>query len=479
MQEGGSGVAKLQRNRAACYIQLQEYEQAAEAIQQAKKHDLESPFCHFLDFKLAMLLGKEEQAIQAVVAMAKCSAENEDMLGLVSLVAQMAFEKSNRNIATVALEKLIDHTCNSQQTFTALRCLIRLKLTILGNDSSPGNEKVATLQSLLAYVKLAQEKFKTLQSSASREADALWFMKIAWNLALQCGENYNEMGQFFDACGELSNLMTSETSVLSRQKTCHLMAAAAGINLARSSKQQDEKTLALETVLKHVSGFNAIDQRLHGGMDTTDPTLPLLTLYEFEAKLHLGLPDLDLLVTKVTAISHVDPKTYESFAALAIQGPPTAGSVGIRCLKMAIQQHLQVKQADFIRLSKCYHSLVMLTMGAESSSDMASKEQGWNVLTEVLEVLDSRPKNSFPEMEVLWFLTKAWNCGIHFYRYCLHALGIDNTTHQYSSLRFKEAEQWCSMGMRFLKHLPQMKPNYEEQMTDVYSEILSRLQSIK
>ena len=57
-----------------------------------------------------MLLGKEEQgtlspsnpshlktsfifsAIQAVVAMAKCSAENEDMLGLVSLVAQMAFE---------------------------------------------------------------------------------------------------------------------------------------------------------------------------------------------------------------------------------------------------------------------------------------------------------------------------------------------------------------------------------------------------
>lgn len=57
-----------------------------------------------------MLLGKEElgtfllqapfilksglifAAIQAVVAMAKCSAEKEDMLGLVSLVAQMAFE---------------------------------------------------------------------------------------------------------------------------------------------------------------------------------------------------------------------------------------------------------------------------------------------------------------------------------------------------------------------------------------------------
>ena len=67
-------------------------------------------------------------------------------------------------------------------------------------------------------------------------------------------------------------------------------------------------------MLKHVSGFNAVDQKLHGGMDATDPSLPLLTLYEFEAKLHLGLPDLDSLVTKVTTMSHVDQKTYEPFA---------------------------------------------------------------------------------------------------------------------------------------------------------------------
>ena len=26
-------------------------------------------------------------------------------------------------------------------------------------------------------------------------------------------------------------------------------------------------------------------------------------------------------------------------------------------------------------------------------------------------------QDKFPEMEILWFLTKAWNCGIHLYRY--------------------------------------------------------------
>ena len=33
-----------------------------------------------------------------------------------------------------------------------------------------------------------------------------------------------------------------------------------------------------------------------------------------------------------------------------------------------------------------------------------------------------------------------------------------------SSLRFREAEQWCSLGMRFLKHLDQQKTAYEEQV---------------
>ena len=127
-------------------------------------------------------------------------------------------------------------------------------------------------------------------------------------------------------------------------------------------------------------------------------------------------------------------------------------------------------------------------MGSESTSDMAAKEQAWNVLEEILGLLDQSkvytiscgynrlrvhviffsslaPKpilsfsmlhlgmslefllyyiyydhwdfyykerssfqegfteyyisilqEIFPEMEVLWFLAKAWNCGIHLYR---------------------------------------------------------------
>lgn len=30
--------------------------------------------------------------------------------------------------------------------------------------------------------------------------EAGWFMKVAWNLALQCGDSYREMGDLFTAC---------------------------------------------------------------------------------------------------------------------------------------------------------------------------------------------------------------------------------------------------------------------------------------
>ena len=45
----------------------------------------------------------------------------------------------------------------------------------------------------------------------------------------------------------------------------------------------------------------------------------------------------------------------------------------------------------------------------------------------------------------------------------------DNFSPHFSSLKFKVAEQWCSLGMRFLKHLSQHKESYEEQVNCVKS----------
>ena len=42
---------------------------------------------------------------------------------------------------------------------------------------------------------------RRLSETAERNRDeAGWFMKVAWNLALQCGDNYHEMGELFSTC---------------------------------------------------------------------------------------------------------------------------------------------------------------------------------------------------------------------------------------------------------------------------------------
>ena len=121
--------------------------QAVEAVQQAKDHDPECAYTHFLAFKLALLLNQQEEgkrhhlllslllspplsssppplpslsppspwtlltsslftSIQSLQAMSTSSAaEEEDSLGLISLAAQMAFEVSSSPLLIVFITK--------------------------------------------------------------------------------------------------------------------------------------------------------------------------------------------------------------------------------------------------------------------------------------------------------------------------------------------------------------------------------------
>ena len=96
---------------------------------------------------------------------------------------------------------------------------------------------------MFGYIKMAQNKLSSLPSATVRQNEAGWFLKIAWNLALQCGENYQEMSNFFTACFELSSHVQVDSTVLQRQKTCQLMAAVASLQVARSTTSDEERVM--------------------------------------------------------------------------------------------------------------------------------------------------------------------------------------------------------------------------------------------
>ena len=94
------------------------------------------------------------------------------------------------------------------------------------------------LCSMLGYIQSAQSKLPLLPSPLAKQKEAAWFLKVAWNLALQCEDNYQQMREFYVACYSLSEVLSTDPSVLLRQKTCQLMAAAASINLGRSADSE-------------------------------------------------------------------------------------------------------------------------------------------------------------------------------------------------------------------------------------------------
>ena len=56
-----------------------------------------------------------------------------------------------------------------------------------------------------------------------------------------------------------------------------------------------------------------------------DPTLSLLLLYEFEAKLMLDPSDLKGLLERVSQLPCVEAKTFETMTALSVRAPPSGG----------------------------------------------------------------------------------------------------------------------------------------------------------
>ena len=94
---------------------------------------------------------------------------------------------------------------------------------------------------MLSYITKAQAKLSKLPSVTARQNEAGWFLKIAWNLALQCDENHQEMANFFIACYELSSHVQADSTVLQRQKTCQLLAAAANLQVARGTINEEER----------------------------------------------------------------------------------------------------------------------------------------------------------------------------------------------------------------------------------------------
>uniref|UniRef100_A0A3Q2PNC1 Protein ZIP4 homolog n=1 Tax=Fundulus heteroclitus TaxID=8078 RepID=A0A3Q2PNC1_FUNHE len=463
-------LAKLQRNRASCFLRLQQLEKAKEAVKEAQRCDPESVFTRFSVYKVAVLENDVETAAEALNAMGRLSKTSASSEGgllvaestasyLLSLAAQIALENGAQETAMKALEVLCANSDDEVHVLMGLRCLVRLVFSTA--EKSAAKLTDVNLDVLLPYLRLALQRIshQTRMTAEQRVDDANWFRKIAWNSALQCESSPDSMRDFFVLSYQFSLLCPPDRTLLMAQRTCLLMAAAASLELCRKSphsSQVEELTLALE----HIQACWEVWKTLKvSGNFPTDPTDSLLLLYEFEARAKLNDPKVETILESVLELEDVETKVLETIAALAMEPPAHFPQLCKKALRAVLSLHKKQPQADWTHCSKCIHSLIKLSLpSGVSQVEPRVLQEVWDYFEEALSVVSAAP-DDFPETETLWLLTQAWNLGILLY----------------SLAQYHDAEKWCGLAMSFVRHLGSLRESYETQMSGLYSEILSSL----
>ncbi|NWI46662.1 TEX11 protein, partial [Picathartes gymnocephalus] len=460
-------LAKLQRNMASCYLHLKQVDKAKEAVKQAERCDPNSIFTKFSVYKIAVMENDTDKAMEAVIEMGKLAeelSEREDKLrvdkntgcNLLSLAAQIALENDQQIVAIKALEYLSEHLQDCRQLFAALKCLVRLMLSkvmaenaekrwVLFLFCSESGTFILNYMFSAAHKKLAESFTEEKFTGDMRILEAHWFRKVAWNLAVQFKDSPEKMRDFFVLSFKFSQFCPSDKAVLIAQKTCLLMAAAVDLERGRQQVTPSEQAELFSQALQHLQACKEIWKVLKlTGDFAKDPTDSLLLLYEFEARSKLNDPTLHNLMESVWEQPQIEIKTLEIIASLAMESPARYPVLCKKALKSALNLHRKQTVIDAVQFSKCLHSLINISLPAGLTDlDTCVLQEVWDYFEDGLSVISST--DAYPEMEVLWLMIRAWNTGIF----------------QYTVGKYKEAEQWCGLGMRFLNHLGSLKKSYE------------------
>ncbi|XP_061582036.1 testis-expressed protein 11 [Cololabis saira] len=466
--------AKLQRNRASCFLQLKLLEKAKEAVKEAERCDPDNVFTQFSVYRIAVQESNVDKAAEALSAMAHLSKSpvlREDRLmvsekaasNLLSLAAQIALENGQQETGMKALEVLCESSSDDAQVLNGLRCLVRLVLST--TEQANDERSNVNLEVLLPYLKMALQRLCHQSHVPSEEhtEGATWFRKIAWNSALQCESSPGRMRDFFVLSYQLSLLCPADRTLLMAQRTCLLMAAAASLELCRTSPhsaQTEQLTQALELIQTCWEVWKTLKASENFPGDQTES---MLLLYEFEVRAKLNDPNVETILDSVLGLEHVEAKVLEAMAALAMEPPAHFPLLCRKALRVALSLHKKQPQPDLAHCSKCVHTLIKMSLpNGVSELEARVLAEVWDYYEEALSIIRAAPDAS-TEMETLWLLTRAWNTGILLY----------------SLAQYPEAEKWCGLAMSFVHHLGSLLESYEMQMSGLYSEILDRLDKAK
>uniref|UniRef100_A0A667I118 Protein ZIP4 homolog n=1 Tax=Lynx canadensis TaxID=61383 RepID=A0A667I118_LYNCA len=384
-------LAKLQRNMASCYLHLKQLDKAKASVREAERRDPINIFTQFYIFKIAVLEQNSTRALRAINTLERLITgvvpkenalrmDKDSPVTLLSLVAQFALENGQQIVAGKALEYLAQYSEDPQQVLSALKTFY-FQIHIKVKDF-----KYKIFLFNAAVLKIAHSFHDKNSTEDSTVNEAQWFRKIAWNLAVQCDKDPVTMREFFILSYKLSQFCPSDQVILIAQKTCLLMAAAVDLEQGRKASTTSEQTQLLNRALEEINECKHIWNILkETGNFSGDPCETLLLLYEFEVKAKMNDPLLDSFLESLWELPHLECKTFETIALLAVEKPAHYPSIALKALNRALLLYKKKQSIDAVKYSKCVRNLInLLVPDGVPSTELCPPEEIWGYFEDAL-----------------------------------------------------------------------------------------------
>ncbi|KAM6143251.1 LOW QUALITY PROTEIN: testis-expressed protein 11 [Erethizon dorsatum] len=501
-------LAKLQRYITSCYLNLKQLDKTKKAVTEAEQQDLTNIFTQFYTFKIAILEGDSNRALQAITTFKNLFTDeepkNNDLLAsrgsptmLLCLAAHYALENGQQIVAGRALEYFTEHS-EDPQVFVALNWdptvypafpLISgpSRAVHLSCGGSEGRGCSLYLPAQFTWIEAAEMVMggatfvhivhlgscggREVIYSRKKEMDQLLTLntallklaqlfgetstldsraneahfKIAWNLVVQSDKDPVIMSEIFMLSYKLYQFCYSDQVILIAQKACLLMAATF-LEQGRKALTTFEQARLLTRALERIQECEDICNLLKRTGDFSNDPRETLLLYEFEVRDKMNDPSLDSFLGKVWELPHLESKTFETIALLTMEMPVHYPFIALKALKRALLLHKKKDSINVLKYSKCMRNLINLSVPDEvSSAEFCPLEEVWGHFEVALSLVSHT--EGYPEMEILWLMIKSWSTGIF----------------MYSRNKCVSAEKWCGLALRFLDHLGSLKKSYDTQ----------------
>ncbi|KAF0421771.1 testis-expressed sequence 11 protein-like [Gigaspora margarita] len=461
-QADGRNAAILQRKIALCHLEDHALADATEAVRQAQLHEKNSAANFYILFHVAMEKRQIAQAIQHLHEMCKGDEFHGNML---TMAAHEAYQKGNKAVLVEALKEILEKHEKGEDIanvdiFVLLRCLIRMTYNSLSGDEM---EKASLKNYICEYFEIALNLIKTtendqnkidysIQKKRALLKDLEWYFKTAWNMGLefcQQAEEGSEMFsiQLFDIAYKFLNEYPEETlEHINRKRLCIFTSMCGRLFLSRQQKSISQKKDLLQQVLASVDQYkklkktlgkrkrSTLDDDIQENKSSAQSDMILIILFEFEAKVKLGLWN-ELLTALDAAEAYdfdVPPRIFERMAELLISENECPSTVIFSTLQVLLDSITKRKQVDIEQFSRWFRMLIITSMVKDRHASAQYFDQALDILSQ-----ECSKQKKYPEEEIQWLMVNAWNYGIDYY----------------SVNDFVNAKKWCETAIAFCRFM--------------------------